>query len=143
MAKEVKKQMLNTCPFVGYSRHVLPHNLGLWELLAYEREDEQYLPKQHFLTDVPKQETLHDVIRQLADKLCEQYPQISTYKGVFGGKPHLKGTRFTVADVLSAVCENNSIENVIEEYNQRFTEEQLKEAIEFARDFLLSTYSLP
>lgn len=92
---------------------------------------------------IEKVESAHKCVRELAEKLCEKYPEISTYQGVFNGKPHLKGTRFTVADVLSAICEENSIESVIEEYDNRYTEEQLKEALRYARDFLLSAYSLP
>lgn len=82
-------------------------------------------------------------IRQLANNLCEKYPQISVYEGVFGGQPHLKETRFRVSDVLSAFCIYDSVEEVIDNLENRYSKEQLKSALRFARDFLDNSYTLP
>lgn len=87
-------------------------------------------------------ETFHDFVRKLANELCEKYPLISNNEDVFRGKPHLKGTRFTVADVLSAMVIYVDTNAVLEAYQNRYTEEQFKEAIRFARDFLLSAHSV-
>lgn len=82
--------------------------------------------------------SLERKVREQLKELSERYPEISISREVFRGKPHIKGTRFTVADVLTALYADGSIANVLDEYEHSFTEEQMKEAILFARDFLLS-----
>lgn len=42
-----------------------------------------------------------EYVRRLAESLCLEHPAISTYPGIFGGAPHIKGVRLSVGDVLS------------------------------------------
>jgi uncharacterized protein (DUF433 family) len=77
-----------------------------------------------------------EAFRALADRLCEEHPSISTYKGIFGGIPHLKDVRLSVADILSHLYVLGSISAILERYAPDITEEQIKEAIAYAQDFL-------
>lgn len=80
-------------------------------------------------------------IRALADRLCEEHPAISTYEGIFGGTPHIKGLRLSVADVLEQLYLTGSIDAVLEIYSPDLSEDQIKEAIAYAQDFLESAVS--
>ena len=86
------------------------------------------------LVDTTKQK-----IDVLVKQLCEKYPHIAIDDEILG-EPRLAGTRFAVSNVLTALIMNGSFEELIGEYDGRYTEEQLKEAVKFARDFLDSFY---
>jgi uncharacterized protein (DUF433 family) len=75
-------------------------------------------------------------MRALADKLCEEHLSISTHEGIFGGLPHIKDVRLSVADILSHLYVLGSIAAILERYGSDVTEEQIKEAIAYAQDFL-------
>lgn len=77
--------------------------------------------------------------RVLADRLTTAYPHISTSSDVFWGTPVLRGTRFTVADVLSYICTSHSFEDVRQEFKGRYSEEQFQDALRYARDFMLES----
>lgn len=77
----------------------------------------------------------------LAESLCEQHPTISTYPGIFGGVPHLNGLRLSVADILGQLYLTGSIEAVHKIYSPDVSEDQIKEAIAYAQDFLESALS--
>ena len=79
--------------------------------------------------------------RALAKSLCEEHPVISTYQGVFGGFPHIKGIRFSVADVLSQLYVLGSIDEVEKAFAPDINKDQIKEAIAYAQDFLESALS--
>ena len=79
--------------------------------------------------------------RQLADRLCQEHPAISTYEGVFGGIPHIKGVRFSVADVLSHLYDLGSIDEIEKAFAPDISKDQIKEAIAYAQDFLESALS--
>ncbi len=53
---------------------------------------------------------------------------------ICGGKPIIKGTRIPVKLILEMLANGWSIEEIKEEYD--LTEEQIKEAIEFASQLL-------
>jgi uncharacterized protein (DUF433 family) len=72
----------------------------------------------------------------LAQRLCKEHPQISMHPGIFGGVPHIKGVRLSVADVLSHLYVLGSVSAVLERYAPDVSEEQIKEAIAYAKDFL-------
>ncbi len=72
----------------------------------------------------------------LAQRLCKEHPQISMHPGIFGGVPHIKGVRLSVADVLSHLYVLGSVSAVLERYAPDVSEEQIKEAIAYAQDFL-------
>jgi uncharacterized protein (DUF433 family) len=80
-------------------------------------------------------------VRALADNLCEQHPAISTYEGVFGGVPHLAGLRISVPDILEQLYLTGSIAAVQNIYAPDVSEDQIKEAIAYAQDFLESALS--
>jgi uncharacterized protein (DUF433 family) len=81
---------------------------------------------------------MDEMIREVADKLTATYPLIVVDGEL--GEPRLDGTRFAVANVLSALVAYQSFDQVVEEYDGQYTEEQITQAIQFARDFLLSFY---
>ena len=72
----------------------------------------------------------------LADKLCEEHPAISTDKGIFGGMPHIKNVRLSVGDILSQLYVYGSTQAILDIYAPDISEEQIKEAIAYAQDFL-------
>jgi uncharacterized protein (DUF433 family) len=80
-------------------------------------------------------------IRALSQKLCETHPAISTYEGIFGGMPHLNGLRISVADILEQLYLSGSIAAVQRIYSPDVSEDQIKEAIAYAQDFLESAIS--
>ena len=82
----------------------------------------------------------HKNFKKIIEKLCEKYPTITVDKDVIG-EPRLAGTRFAVSNVLTAFTNSNSLEEIIDEYEDRYTEKQLKDALRFARDFLDSFYT--
>lgn len=101
--------------------------------VSWKFESPELLPVRHReLGDAELQQKL----RELADKLCEEHPSISTQKGIFGGFPHIKDVRLSVADVLSHLFVLGSIAAILERYAPDVTEEQIKEAIAYAQDFL-------
>lgn len=79
--------------------------------------------------------------RALSQRLCEAHPAISTYEGIFGGAPHLNGLRISVADILEQLYLNGSIAAVQQIYSPDLSEDQIKEAIAYAQDFLESAIS--
>ena len=58
------------------------------------------------------QTVAQEYIRALSESLCYEHPSISTYEGVFGGIPHLKGLRIAVADILEQLYLTGSISAV-------------------------------
>lgn len=101
---------------------------------------------QIFLTPPPsvkKQDDLnfHDWAKHIADKLTQTYPNISMSSEVLGGAARIKGTRISVARVLSAVSEHGSIKAAVADYDDTYTVKQFEDAILYARDFLTTSLS--
>ena len=64
-------------------------------------------------------------------------PGISLDEHILGGIPHIDGTRLGVGQVLGRLYDLGSVENVTAYYAElNLTEEQVKEAIGFAQDFV-------
>lgn len=74
--------------------------------------------------------------RALAEKLTEVHPAISTEESIFGGMPHIKGVRLSVGDILAKLYVYGNIEEILDTYSPHVSEEQVKEAIAYAQDFL-------
>jgi uncharacterized protein (DUF433 family) len=89
---------------------------------------------------VAEEKPLHERCWTLAEKLCKEHPGISTYRGIFGGIPHIRGVRLSVADVLSHLYVLGSIDALLERYGQDVSEAQIKEAIAYAQDFLEAAF---
>lgn len=87
----------------------------------------------------PAQTEAKEYVRRLAESLCLEHPAISTYQGIFGGAPHIKGVRLSVGDVLSELYLLGSVDAVAQTYS--VDKEQVKEAIAYAQDFLESAVS--
>jgi uncharacterized protein (DUF433 family) len=77
----------------------------------------------------------------LAKSLCEEHPAISVNREIFGGIPHLRGLRLSVGDVLAQIYVTGSIEGVKKIYAPDVSEDQIKEAIAYAQDFVESALS--
>lgn len=83
-----------------------------------------------------KQKSRHEYCRELAWDLINKHPEISVYQGIFGGIPHIRGVRLTVGDILGHLYVLGSIAAILERYGNDVSEEQIKEAIAYAQDFL-------
>lgn len=85
---------------------------------------------------INEQRMIKGQFRALADKLCEEHPAISTDKSIFGGMPHIKNVRLSVGDILAKLYVYGSVQAILDIYAPDIDEEQIKEAIAYAQDFL-------
>lgn len=65
-----------------------------------------------------------------------EHPNISLESQVLGGIPHINKTRLSVGQVLGRLYVLGSVEAVVKYYSPNISEEQIKEAIAFAQDFV-------
>jgi uncharacterized protein (DUF433 family) len=72
----------------------------------------------------------------LAAQLCVEHPAISVDKGIFGGVPHIKNVRLAVGDVLAHLYMLGSVDAVVKRFSPDISEEQVKEALAYAQDFI-------
>ncbi|HEY0077925.1 MAG TPA: DUF433 domain-containing protein [Pyrinomonadaceae bacterium] len=79
---------------------------------------------------------IHPEVRELAENLCDKHPSVVTNERVLGGAPHIRGTRLSVARILTCLYHLESIDAVVGDLGQRISREQVKEAIAYAHDFL-------
>ncbi len=77
---------------------------------------------------------------EIINRLLEKYPNVTCTEGVMGGQPCIVGTRMPVSTVLTAVAHFGSIQEFLDDYDNRYTVEQVKDAFRFTRDFLDSMY---
>lgn len=75
-------------------------------------------------------------LRCLAEKLCANHPLISTDAEILGGAPHIKGTRLAVRTILAKLYVYGSIQAIVKIYEPHLSEEQVKEALAYAQDFM-------
>ena len=59
-------------------------------------------------------------------------PEVATHKGVFGGTPHIRGTRIPVYMILDAIEFYGNVEDVKKSYPD-LTTQQIKDALRFAK----------
>lgn len=85
---------------------------------------------------IDEQEVARRAFRAIAERLCEKHPAISTNPRVLGGAPHIKGLRVSVAHVLAHLYHLGSIDAIVDEFKQRISGEQVKEAVAYAHDFM-------
>jgi uncharacterized protein (DUF433 family) len=83
-----------------------------------------------------REDYVKKVLRALAESLCKEHPDISVDKNIFGGMPHIKGVRLTVGNILAKLYVYGDTQAVLESYAPHVSEEQIKEAIAYAQDFL-------
>ena len=74
--------------------------------------------------------------RWLIQLCAQEHPGISIDRGIFGGIPHLREIRLAVGVILAQLYVLGSVQAVVEYYAPDISEEQIKEAIAFAQDFL-------
>jgi uncharacterized protein (DUF433 family) len=65
------------------------------------------------------------------DKQLENYHWLVTNPDRFGGKPTVKGTRFTVSFILECLSEGLSYKEIVDTYAP-FPEESVSEVLKFA-----------
>lgn len=152
--KETENSKIEGYSCLTPSHHHNPKKLSLGQQLKFQADDENFLGSRHFyITEnlrtkalkqesKPEQGTAQKFVKKLADNLTKEYPHISTYQGVFGGEPHLKGHRFAVTDVLAGLIVHNSFDGIVKAYKGAYTEEQLKQAVRFALYFIKNAYCL-
>lgn len=81
-------------------------------------------------------QTVQEQFRALAADLCLKHPAICMNTDIFGGVPHIKNVRLTVGDVLAKLYVYGNIQKIVDIYSPHVTEEQVKDAIAYAQDFL-------
>lgn len=79
---------------------------------------------------------------RVASELTKKYPHITVDNDVLG-EPRIVNSRLGVSIALTALTEYGSFDEVIKEYDDTYTEEELKETVLFARDFLDAFYARP
>jgi uncharacterized protein (DUF433 family) len=104
--------------------------------LSDEQVDFTIKFKQRVEQQLSEEQFMKAQFRALADKLCEDHPTISTDKRIFGGMPHIKNVRLSVGDVLAKLYVYGSVQAILDIYSPDISEEQIKEAIAYAQDFL-------
>ena len=65
------------------------------------------------------------------DTLVSGYKWIATNPDKFGGKPIIRGTRFTISFILGCLAEGMSYEEIVHDYSA-FPKESLEEILLFA-----------
>jgi uncharacterized protein (DUF433 family) len=73
---------------------------------------------------------------RLLAKCCVGCPGISVNPRVLGGIPHIEGTRLSVGQVLGRLRHLGSVEAVVEYYAPHISEDQVKQALSYAQNFL-------
>ncbi len=69
----------------------------------------------------------------MADSPIPGYRYLVTNPDRLGGKPTIKGTRFSVSFILGCLAEGMSYEDILREYSE-FPRESLAEALRFAAE---------
>lgn len=85
---------------------------------------------------IEEQQVVRRAFRAIAERLCEKHPAIGTNEKVLGGAPHLDGLRVSVTNILTHLHHLGSIDAVIDEFRQRITREQVRQALAYAHDFM-------
>jgi|SRR5215204_2943343 len=94
-------------------------------------------PQSVFVIEKPvNQRLVKEQFRALANKLCESHPLISTDAEVLGGAPHIKDTRLAVRTILAKLYVYGSIQAIVNLYEPHLSEEQVKQALAYAQDFM-------
>ena len=69
----------------------------------------------------------------MTDKEIPGYRFLVTHPERLGGKPTIRGTRFSVSFILSCLAEGMSYEDIVREYSE-FPRESLSEVLRFAAE---------
>jgi uncharacterized protein (DUF433 family) len=69
----------------------------------------------------------------MQDLAVSGYQHLVTNPDRFGGKPTIKGTRFSVSFILTCLAEGMSYEDIVRDYSE-FPRERLAEALRFAAE---------
>jgi uncharacterized protein (DUF433 family) len=67
------------------------------------------------------------------DKAIPGYRHLVTHPDRFGGKPPIRGTRFSVSFILTCLAEGMSYEDIVREYSD-FPRDSLPEVLRFAAE---------
>lgn len=95
---------------------------------------EQRRSTEKFKSPASQELVAKQAARLMMERCRDEHPVISLEKGIFGGVPHIKEMRLSVGDVLAQLYLKGSVRAVAECYSA--SEEEIKEAIAFAQDFL-------
>lgn len=82
------------------------------------------------------QEIVKQSFRALAERLCEEHPAIRTDAEILNGTPHIKNTRLSVGKILAKLYVYGNIQSIVDIHEPHLSEEQVKDAIAYAQDFL-------
>jgi len=101
-------------------------------------EHESKHNKYHVFSDIDLEYYELNPFLQLIQICQKEHPLISIDRGIFGGIPHIQDLRLSVGDILAQLYLLGSINAVQNYFAPHLSEEQVKEAIAFAQDFLES-----
>ncbi len=71
----------------------------------------------------------------MADSSIPGYHHLATNPDRLGGKPTIKGTRFSVSFILGCLSEGMSYDDIVRDYSE-FPRESLAEALRFAAEVI-------
>lgn len=65
-----------------------------------------------------------------------QFDRITSKAGVLGGKPCIRGTRISVQLVMEMIAAGATREQIVEQYPQLLTIDDIEQAVRFAAEFI-------
>jgi uncharacterized protein (DUF433 family) len=112
--------------------------LGMWR--GHNKLVEIPSPRETHLTVPPRlrveQKNVKEHLHALIERLCAKYPSICTDPEILGGTPRINGTRLSVRIILGKLHLLGSIQAIVDSYEPHLSEEQVKDAIAYAQDFM-------
>jgi uncharacterized protein (DUF433 family) len=100
------------------------------------RERREFNQRVYIVQRPANKRLVKEQFRVLANSLCVEHPFISIDTEIVGGSPHIKNTRLSVGTVLAKLYLHGSVQAIVDIYEPHLSEEQVKDAIAFAQDFL-------
>jgi len=76
-------------------------------------------------------EYIQHEMNEAKDTLIPGFEWIAKNPEKFGGKPIIKGTRFTISFILGCLAEGMSYEEIVRDYSE-FPQESIEEVLRFA-----------
>lgn len=118
------------------------HHQPQGEIAAMLGFAQSYVGNSEYLTwnNQDKQNEYKKVMKEITTRLCKEHPSIAIDPDMVGGMPHIKGIRLSVGTILAKLYIYGSLEKIKEIYGDDVSEDQIKEAVAYAQDFLESAY---
>ena len=100
-------------------------SVGAWEVRIYKQASRSVIDS-----------VAREKMRLILEQCRAGHPSISIDNGVIGGMPRIQDTRIGVSYILDQISAYGSVKSVVAAFAPYLTEDQVKDALEYARDFL-------